>query len=133
MPGWHARHRLPFLAEFLLLNRREAVLCRKMRNSAFCYYEPLSPPYVTWCYGLNWHALSCLEEDEKLPLRYVQRLLEVLLERKPHFPTRRQIIDLHMDAERCKGWARVFPHKRRQLVWLFRTAVRLEEDVVCGI
>ena len=66
-------------SDFLYLNRREAAICRRMRNSAFCWYDSLVEPYVLWHYGLNWHDISCMEEDGKLPLKHVRRLLERVL------------------------------------------------------
>jgi hypothetical protein len=125
---WLPIQDLSLFDQFVQLSRREAALCRKMRNSAFRFSDSLMEPYVFWCYGLNWHDISCMTEDGKLPLKHVRRLLEMLLERKPRFPTPRQVA-----PDEVKGWERTFRHKRRHLVRLFRTAVRLGEDLVCGM
>jgi len=107
------------LDEFLRLNRQEAVVMWKIRHSAFSFYEPLTPPYVFWCYGLTWDDLSLMEEDGKLPLRHVAELLEMLVDGQP--------------AVSCDDdWERTL-RKRRHLVWLFRTAVRLGEDLAWWI
>ena len=115
---------LPFLDDFLELNRRESALQRRMRNSAFWFRDSPVPPYVLWCYYWYWDNIEVLREqdDGKLTLPNVQRLLEVLLDRKPRFPTSGDDV--------VKGWERTFRHKRRHLVWLLQTAVRLGEDVV---
>ena len=120
------------LAEFLYLNRREAVPIWKIRHSAFSFYEPLTPPYVFWCYGLNWHDLSLLEEDRKLPVKRVADLLEMLIDKEPHLPTPENIVASHM-APDAVNWEPTFRKKRRHLVWLFRTAVRLREGLACWI
>ena len=103
-----------------------------MRNSAFCWSDSLVEPYVLWHYGLNWHDIACMEEDGKLPLKHVRWLLERVLH-EPRLLTSEDMVDFDIDIERCKGWQQKFWHKRRHLVWLFRTALRLEEDLVCGI
>jgi hypothetical protein len=122
----------PFLDDFLKLNRREAALVLKMRNTAFWFRDSPLPPYVLWCYYWYWDNIEVLrqQDDGNLTLPNVQRLLEVLLDREPRFPTPQQVVDLGMDADEVKGWERTFRHKRRHLVWLFQTAVRLGEDVV---
>ena len=94
---------MPFLSDFLQLNRRVAAMVAKIRNSAFWFYDSLVEPYVRWCYWWYW--------DE----------VEGLLNGKPRFPT--------LDADAVKGWERTFRQKRRHLIWLFQTAVRLEEEV----
>jgi hypothetical protein len=119
------------LDEFLRLNRREAALQRRMRNSAFWCFDSLTPPYVFWAYGWYWDRIELLrDEDGRLPLKNVRRLLEVLLDGEPRFPTPEQVVDFGMDADEAKGWERTFRHKRRSLVWLFQTALRLGEEVV---
>jgi len=106
-----------FLDEFLRLNRQEAVPIWKIRHSAFSFYEPLTPPYVLWCYGLNWDDIELMEEDRKLPVERVAELLEMLVDREP--------------VVSVSDWEKTFGRKRRRLVWLFQTAIRLEEDLVC--
>jgi hypothetical protein len=126
---------LPLLDQFMQMNRREAAIARKLRNSAFCYADSLVPPYVLWCYGIDWDDLDSLEEDGKLPLRHVRRLLrllDVLLDGEPHFPTAEEVVSWDMHPE-ASTWERIFWKKRRHLVWLFRTALKLEEDLICGI
>ncbi len=118
--------------EFLRLNHDEAVLVHKIRHSAFGYYEPLTPPHVFWCYGLDWHDIELMEEEGKLPVERVAELLEVLLDKQPRFPTAEESVSFHMDAG-AGTWERRFAKKRRHLVWLLRTAVKLEEDLVCWI
>ena len=44
------------------------------------------------------------------------------IDEEPRFPT--------SDDDMVTGWERTFRHKRRHLVWLFQTAVRLGEEVV---
>jgi hypothetical protein len=56
--------------------------------------------------------------------------LDVLLDGEPRFPTPEQVVDLQMDADEVVGRERTFRHKRRNLVWLFQTAVRLGEELV---
>ena len=119
---------------FLRLNRREAALQRRMRHSAFWYCDSLVEPYVLSCYGWYWDDIEALrDENSRLPLKNVRMLLEVLLDGEPRFPTPEQVVDFRMDADEVRGWERTFRHKRRNLVWLFQTALRLEEEVVCGI
>ena len=118
---------MPFLSDFLRLNRREAALELRTRNSAFWYRDFLVEPYVLWCYRWHWDEVSVMEnEDGKLPLKSVRRLLH----EEPQFPTPQEIVELRMDADVVKHWERTFHHKRRRLVWLFQTALRLEEEVV---
>ncbi len=122
---------LPFLDEFLRLNRREAALCRKMRNTAFWCCDSLPPPYVFWAYHWFWDEIEgLLNENRRLPLTHVQMLLDVLLNEEPRFPTPQQVVDLRMDAGEVLGWERTFRHKRRNLIRLFQTALRLEEEMV---
>jgi hypothetical protein len=35
--------------------------------------------YVFWCYGINWDDIKNLREDGKVALKYVLRILEILL------------------------------------------------------
>ena len=122
---------LPFLDQFLDLNHREAALCRKMRNSATWFYDSLVEPYVLWCYRWYWDEVeSLLDDDRRLPMERVRMLLEVLLTEKPRFPTLRLVADVGADPDVLSGWKRTFKHKRRNLVWLFQTALRLGEEVV---
>jgi hypothetical protein len=123
---------LTFLDGFLRLNRREAALARKLRNSAFCWYDSLVPPYVLWCYRLNWDDVDLMEDDGKLPLEHVRQLLDVLLNREPCFPTAEEVVSWDMRPE-ASTWEPTFWKKRRHLLWLFRTALKLEEDLVCGV
>ena len=44
-----------------------------------------------------------------------------------------EAVDIRTDGDVVKGWERTFGHKRRHVVWLFQTAVRLGEDLMCGI
>jgi hypothetical protein len=74
-----------------------------------------------------------MDEDGNLSLRNVQTLLDILLNGEPHFPTPQEVVDLRMDDDEVKGWERTFRHKRRHFVWLLRTAVKLGEEVMCGI
>lgn len=108
------------LDDFLRLNRQEAVVMWKLRHSAFSYYEPLTPPYVFWRYGLTWDDISSMQEGDKLPVGRVAELLELLIDGEP-------VISWD------NGWERTFRRKRRHLVWLFRTAVRLGEDLACWL
>ena len=70
------------------------------------------------------------DEDGNLSLPNVRRLLEVLLNEETRFPAPRQVVGLSMDVDEVAGWQRTFRHKRRHLVWLFQTALRLGEEVV---
>ncbi len=115
---------------FLRLNRQEAVLVHKIRHSAFSFYEGLTPPHVFWCYGLTWDEIEMMEEDGKLPVERVAELLEVLLNEQPRFSTAEEIVAFHADAG---TWERTFRRKRKHLVWLLRTAVKLDEDLVCWL
>jgi hypothetical protein len=110
---------LPLLDDFLRLNRQEAVVMWKLRHSAFGYHEPPTPPYVFWCYGLSWDEISVLEEDRKLPVGRVAELLEMLVDGEP--------------VVSGSDWEKTFRRKRRHLTWLFRTAVRLGEDLECWL
>ena len=110
---------LPLLDDFLRLNRQEAVVMWKLRHSAFGYHEPPTPPYVFWCYGLSWDDLSLMEDDGNLPVESVAELLEMLIDGDP----------VVSDSD----WERTFRRKRRHLVWLFRAAVRLGEDLECWL
>jgi hypothetical protein len=122
---------LPFLDEFLRLNRREAALCRKMRNTAFWCCDSLIEPYVLWCYWWFWDEIEgLLNENRRLPLKHVRMLLDVLLNEEPRFPTREQVAGVRTDVDVVLGWDRTFRHKRRHLVWIFQTALRLEEEPV---
>ena len=118
------------LDEFLRLNHEEAVPIWKIRHSGFGYYEPLTPPHVFWCYGWHWHDIESMEEDRKLPVERVEELLEVLIDEQPRFPTAEEIVALHVDAD-AGAWERTFGKKRRHLVWLLRTALKLDEDLAC--
>ena len=120
------------LDDFLRLNRQEAVVMWKLRHSAFGYYEPLTSPHVLWCYGLDWHDIELMEEDGTMPVERVAELLDVLLHKEPRLPTAEEMVAFHMDAD-GGTWERTFQRRRRHLVWLLRTAVRLEEDLVCWI
>ena len=122
---------LPFVSDSWYLNRREAALVLRMRNSAFWFRDSLVEPYVLWCYRWYWDEVEMMEdEDRKLPLKSVRRLLDVLLNEEPTFATGEEIVKLHMDVDVVAGWERTFRHKRRHLVWLFQTALRLGEEVV---
>jgi hypothetical protein len=122
---------LPFVEEFLELNRREAALELKMRKSKFAYYESRVEPYVLWCYKLPWyHVEIMLGEAEKLSLNNVRELLDAVLHDEPKFATPEEVVDLNMDLDEVAGWERTFRHRRRHLVWLFQTALRLDEEVV---
>jgi hypothetical protein len=122
---------LPFVEEFLELNRREAALELKMRTSKFAYYESRVKPYVLWCYELQWFRIEImLGEAEKLTLDNVRELLDVLLHDEPKFATPEEVVELNMDLDEVAGWERTFRHRRRHLVWLFQTALRLGEEVV---
>ncbi len=117
--------------EFLQLSRRESALVLKMRNSAFWCYDSPTPLYVFWCYGWYWDRIeSLLDEDRRLPLKHVRMLLEVMLDGKPRFPTPEEVVELRMDVDEVMEWERIFRHKRRNLIWLFQTALRLEEERV---
>ena len=105
----------------------------KLRHSAFGYHKPPTPPYVFWCYGLSWDEISMLEEDRKLPVERIAELLEMLVEGEPRLPSAEEIVSWDLDPEAFDGWERTFPKKRRHLTWLFRTAVRLGEDLVCWL
>ena len=120
------------LDDFLRLNRQEAVVVHKIRHSAFSYYEPLTPLHVFSCYGLEWHDIEQMEEDGKLPVERVETLLDMLLNEQPRFPTPEEIVAFHMDGD-AGARERTFWRKRRHLVWLLRTAVKLEEDLVCWL
>ena len=117
------------LDDFLQLNREETVLVHKIRHSAFGYYEPLTPPHVFWRYGLDWHDIELMQDGDKLPVEHVADLLDMLLNKQPRFPTVEEIVSFHMDAD---AWERTFQRKRRRLVWLLRTAVKLGEDLAAG-
>ena len=41
----------------------------KVRHSVFSFYEPLTPPYVFWCYGLTWHNIELMQDGDKLPVK----------------------------------------------------------------
>ena len=56
-----------------------------------------------------------LQEDGRLPLKHVLRLLDVLVNGKP--------------SREVGGWNKVFWRRRRRLVRFLRMAVELEEDV----
>ena len=88
-----------FLDDFLRLNRQEAVLVHKIRHSAFGYYESLVPPHVLCCYGLDWFDIELMEEDGKLPVERVRRLLDMLVDGEPRFPTAEEIVAFHVDAD----------------------------------
>ena len=115
--------------EFLRLNHEEAVPIWKIRHSPFSFHEPLTPPYVFWAYGLTWHELSLMQEGDRLPVKRAAGLLKMLVEREPRSPAPEEIT-LHADAG---SWERTFRRKRRHLVWLLGTAVRLREDLACWI
>jgi hypothetical protein len=122
---------LPFLDEFLQLNRRESALVLKMRNSRLWCSDSLPPPYVLWCYGLRWYDIEAFRDEAGgLPPQHVEQLLRVLLEEEPEFPTPKDVVKFNMDADEVAGWGRTFRHKRRNLIWLFQTALRLEEEPV---
>ena len=120
------------LHDFLRLNREEAVLVHKIRHPAFGYYEPLTPPYVLWCYGLDWYDVELTEEDGNLPVERVAELLEVLIHKQIRFPTPEEIVSFHLHAD-AGAWEWSFWRKRRHLVWLFRTALKLGEDLACWL
>jgi hypothetical protein len=102
-----------------------------MRNSVFWCFDSLTPPYVFWAYGWYWDDIDLLKDnDGRLPPKHVRMLLDVLLDGEPRFPTPEQVVDLQMDADEVVGRERTFRHKRRNLVWLFQTAVRLGEELV---
>jgi hypothetical protein len=125
---------LPFLDDFLRLNRRESALVLKMRNSALWCYDSLPPPYVFWCYCWHWDEIeSLLNEDRRLPPKDIRMLLEVLLNEEPCFPTPKEIADFRMDAGDVAGWERTFRHKRRNIVRLFQAALRLGEEIVYSV
>jgi hypothetical protein len=122
---------VPFLDEFLQLNRRDSALVLKMRNSRLWCYDSLPPPYVLWCYCWHWDEIeSLLNEDRRLPLKDVRMLLEVLLNEEPRFPTAKEIVAYNMAPGEVEGWERTFRHKRRNIVWLFQAALRLGEEIV---
>ena len=81
--------------------------------------------------GLDWHDIELMEEDGKLPVDCVADLLEMLLDTEPRFPTAEEMVSCDMDAD-AGAWERTFQRKRRRLVWLFRTALKLEEDLASG-
>lgn len=62
----------------------------------------------------------------------IAELLDMLADGEPHLPTPEDIIswDMHPDAS---DWEPTFRKKRRHLVWLFQTALKLEEDLECWI
>jgi hypothetical protein len=105
------------LDEFLRPNCQEAVVMWKLRHSALGNHEPPTPPHVFWCYGLSWDDISMLEEDRKPPVGRVAELLEMLVDGEP--------------VVSDSAWERTFRRKRRHLTWIFRTAVRLGEDLEC--
>ena len=121
---------LPFIDEFLQLNRREAALELKIRNTVFWFYESRVEPYVLWCYGVGWYRIEAMEKDGKLTLSNVERLLDILLHDEPKFPTPEEVVVLRMDVDEVAGWERTFRHRQRHLLWLFQTALRLGEVVV---
>jgi hypothetical protein len=105
-------------AEVRRLIRKEARLLRELHSPECFYYERRKPPYVLWCYGIDWDDIQqMLGEDGRLPMEQVLRLLDVLRDGKPS----REVV----------GQERVFRQKRRRLVRFLRMAARLEEDVVC--
>ena len=69
-------------------------------------------------------------EADKISLENVQKLLDILLHDEPEFPTPEEVVGLRMDVDEVAGWPRTFRHRRRQLVWIFQTALRLGEEVV---
>ena len=120
--------------EFLRLNRRESALVLKMRNSAFWCFDSLVEPYVFWAYGWYWDEVEgLLDEDRRLSLENVRMLLDVLLNEEPRFPTPQQVAGVRTDVDVVLGWDRTFRHKRRHLVWLLQTALRLGEEVVYSV
>jgi hypothetical protein len=74
---------------------------------------------------LDWFDISLMQDNDKLPLKHVRWLLDMLLDKEPRFPS---AWDMHPDAS---DWERTFRRKRRHLVWPLRTATRLEEDLRC--
>jgi hypothetical protein len=121
------------LAEAQRLVRRENLVTRHLHSPICCYMERLDPPYVFWCYGINWDDIENMREDGKVALRYALRLLEILLTEQPKFPTDREIKAFEITTEALDGWERIFERKRRRLVRFLQTAAKLEEDLVWGI
>ena len=118
--------------DFLRLNRQEAVPSTSSATPPSATTNRSTPPHVLWCYGVDWHDIEQLEEDGKLPVERVAELLDMLIHEQPRFPTAEEIVAFHMDAD-AGTWERTFRRKRRRLVWLFRTAVKLGEDLVCWL
>lgn len=122
---------LPFLDEFLQLNRQESALVIKMRNTAFWCHDSMAPPYVLWCYGLRWYDIEALVDEEGcMPPDHVEKVLRRLLDEEPKFPTAKDVASFGMAADAIEGWARTFRHRRRNLVWLFQTALRLDQAII---
>lgn len=83
-------------------------------------------------YGLGWHDIELMEEDGKLRVGRVLELLDVLFHKQPRFPTAEEVVSFRMAAD-AGTWAPTFRRRRRRLLWLFRTAVKLGEDLFCWL
>ncbi len=121
------------LAEAMRLVKQENLVTRHLHSPICCYMERLDPPYVLWCYGINWDDIENMREDGKVALKYALRLLEILLTEQPKFPTDREIKAFDITPEDLDGWERVFWKRRRRLMRFLRTAAKLEEDLMWGI
>jgi hypothetical protein len=114
------------------LKREVMALYRRLYSPSCFYRERKDPPYLLWHYGVTWDDLGRLAEGGVLPLEHVLRLLDVLLKGKPQLPTAESIVDLPFTTPGAgDGPELAFRRKRRRLVRLLRTALRLEEDVAC--
>ena len=122
-------------AEAQRLVRQETSLTRHLHSPLCCYRERLNPPYVVWCYGINWDDIECMrDEDGKVTLAYALRLLEVVLNGQPRvIPTGREITSFNIKPGALEGWDTLFRLNRRRLVRFLRVAARLEEDLAWGL
>jgi hypothetical protein len=110
------------------LKREVTALYRRLYSPSCFYRERRQPPYLLWHYGVTWEDVGRRAEDGRLPPECIAGLLRTLLDEEPRLPPPRPVADLFTDTDSREGWER----KRRRLVRLFRTALRLEEDVVLG-